>query len=237
MSEPLLSVRGLSVSYGRVQAVRDVSFEAVEGSLVTLVGANGAGKTSVLNAVAGLLRPRQGTVVFYGTDITRWSAHRLVDAGLVQVPEGREVLSSMSVHENLQLGGWHRRRTAEASIEEMYGRFPVLAERRDLPAGALSGGEQQMLAIARALVAQPRLLLLDEPSMGLAPKVVDEVFRVIEGIRQSGTTVVLVEQNARRALRAADVGYVLETGSLAHSGPGAELLADERVIAAYLGID
>ena len=237
MSEPLLSVRGLSVSYGRVQAVRDVSFEAVEGSLVTLVGANGAGKTSVLNAVAGLLRPRQGTVVFDGTDITRWSAHRLVDAGLVQVPEGREVLSSMSVHENLQLGGWHRRRTAEASIEEMYGRFPVLAERRDLPAGALSGGEQQMLAIARALVAQPRLLLLDEPSMGLAPKVVDEVFRVIEGIRQSGTTVVLVEQNARRALRAADVGYVLETGSLAHSGPGAELLADERVIAAYLGID
>ena len=237
MSEPLLSVRGLSVSYGRVQAVRDVSFEAAEGSLVTLVGANGAGKTSVLNAVAGLLRPRQGTVVFDGTDITRWSAHRLVDAGLVQVPEGREVLSSMSVHENLQLGGWHRRRTAEASIEEMYGRFPVLAERRDLPAGALSGGEQQMLAIARALVAQPRLLLLDEPSMGLAPKVVDEVFRVIEGIRQSGTTVVLVEQNARRALRAADVGYVLETGSLAHSGPGAELLADERVIAAYLGID
>ena len=237
MSEPLLSVQGLSVSYGRVQAVRDVSFEAVEGSLVTLVGANGAGKTSVLNAVAGLLRPRQGTVVFDGTDITRWSAHRLVDAGLVQVPEGREVLSSMSVHENLQLGGWHRRRTAEASIEEMYGRFPVLAERRDLPAGALSGGEQQMLAIARALVAQPRLLLLDEPSMGLAPKVVDEVFRVIEGIRQSGTTVVLVEQNARRALRAADVGYVLETGSLAHSGPGAELLADERVIAAYLGID
>ena len=237
MSDPLLSVQGLSVSYGRVQAVRYVSFEAAEGSLVTLVGANGAGKTSVLNAVAGLLKPRQGKVVFDGTDVTRWSAHRLVDAGLVQVPEGREVLATMTIHENLQLGGWHRRSTADASIDEMYGRFPVLAERRDLPAGALSGGEQQMLAIARALVAQPRLLLLDEPSMGLAPKVVDEVFRVIEEIRQSGTTVVLVEQNARRALRAADFGYVLETGSLAHSGPGDELLADERVIAAYLGID
>jgi len=237
VSDPLLSVQGLCVSYGRVQAVRDVSFEAAEGSLVALVGANGAGKTSVLNAVAGLLRPRQGKVVFDGTDVTRWSAHRLVDAGLVQVPEGREVLATMTIHENLQLGGWHRRSTADASIDEMYERFPVLAERRDLPAGALSGGEQQMLAIARALVAQPRLLLLDEPSMGLAPRVVDEVFRVLEEIRQSGTTVVLVEQNARRALRAADVGYVLETGSLAHSGPGHELLTDERVIAAYLGID
>ena len=237
MSDPLLSVQGLGVSYGRVLAVRDVSFEAAEGSLVALVGANGAGKTSVLNAVAGLLRPRQGKVVFDGTDVTRWPAHRLVDAGLVQVPEGREVLATMTIQENLQLGGWHRRSTADASIDEMYERFPVLAERRDLPAGALSGGEQQMLAIARALVAQPRLLLLDEPSMGLAPRVVDEVFQVIEEIRQSGTTVVLVEQNARRALRAADVGYVLETGSLAHSGPGHELLTDERVIAAYLGID
>ena len=237
MSDALLSVSDLSVSYGRVQAVRDVSFEASEGSLVTLVGANGAGKTSVLNAVAGLLRPRRGTVLFDGVDVTRWSAHRLVDAGLVQVPEGREVLSTLTIHENLQLGGWHRRSTAAATIEQMYERFPVLATRRDLPAGALSGGEQQMLAIARALVAKPRLLLLDEPSMGLAPKVVDEVFRVIEQIRESGTTVVLVEQNARRALRAADVGYVLETGTLAHSGPAAELLADERVVAAYLGLD
>jgi len=237
VSDPLLSVQGLSVTYGRVQAVRDVTFEAAEGSLVTLVGANGAGKTSVLNAVAGLLKPRQGKVLYDGNDVTRWQAHRLVDAGLVQVPEGREVLASMTVHENLQLGGWHRRETAAASIDEMYARFPVLAQRRELPAGALSGGEQQMLAIARALIAKPRVLLLDEPSMGLAPKVVDEVFRVIEEIRASGTTVVLVEQNARRALRAADFGYVLETGSLAHSGPGAELLADERVINAYLGID
>ncbi len=237
MSDALLEVEALSVSYGRVQAVRDVSFTAAEGSLVTLVGANGAGKTSVLNAVAGLLRPRSGTVRYDGQDVTRWSASKLVDAGLVQVPEGREVLASMTVHENLQLGGWHRRSTAVASIDEMYGRFPVLAERRDLPAGALSGGEQQMLAIARALVAKPRVLLLDEPSMGLAPKIVDEVFAVLEEIRRSGTTVVLVEQNARRALRAADHGYVLETGSIAHSGPGAQLLSDERVVAAYLGID
>jgi branched-chain amino acid transport system ATP-binding protein len=237
MPDALLSVQDLSVSYGKVQAVRDVSFEAAEGSLVTLVGANGAGKTSVLNAVAGLLKPRRGKVIYDGQDVTRWAAHKLVDAGLVQVPEGREVLASMTVHENLQLGGWHRRESAAGSIDEMYARFPVLAERRELPAGALSGGEQQMLAIARALVAQPRVLLLDEPSMGLAPKVVDEVFRVIEQIRRSGTTVVLVEQNARRALRAADVGYVLETGSLAHSGPGEQLLADQRVISAYLGVD
>jgi branched-chain amino acid transport system ATP-binding protein len=237
VSDALLEVDGLSVTYGKVQAVRDVSFTAAEGSLVTLVGANGAGKTSVLNAVAGLLRPRAGTIRYAGRDVTRWSAAKLVDAGLVQVPEGREVLASMTVHENLQLGGWHRRDTAAASIEQMYARFPVLAERRALPAGALSGGEQQMLAIARALVAQPRVLLLDEPSMGLAPRIVDEVFAVIDEIRRSGTTVVLVEQNARRALRAADHGYVLETGSIAHSGPGAQLLSDERVVAAYLGID
>ncbi|MGH3384469.1 MAG: ABC transporter ATP-binding protein [Nocardioidaceae bacterium] len=237
MSDPILSVQGLCVSYGRVHAVRDVSFEAPEGSLITLVGANGAGKSSVLNAVAGLVRSRAGKVLFAGRDVTRWPAHRLVDAGLVQVPEGREVLATMSIEENLQLGGWHRGETAATTIAEMYQRFPVLAERRHLLAGSLSGGEQQMLAIARALVAKPRLLLMDEPSMGLAPRIVDDVFRVIEEIRASGTTVVLVEQNARRALRAADFGYVLETGSLAHSGPAADLLADERVISAYLGIE
>jgi len=237
MAEAILSVQKLGVSYGRVQAVRDVSFDAPDGGLITLVGANGAGKTSVLNAVAGLLRPRAGKIVFAGKDVTRWPAHRRVAAGLVQVPEGRAILGTMTIEENLQLGGWHRRETAGESISEMYDRFPVLSERRNLAAGALSGGEQQMLAIARALVAKPRVLLMDEPSMGLAPKVVDEVFRVIEEIRASGTTVVLVEQNARRALRAADAGYVLETGSLAHSGPAAGLLNDPRVIQAYLGID
>lgn len=233
----LLTVKGLCVSYGRVQAVRDVSFEAAEGSLVALVGANGAGKTSVLSAVAGLVRPRSGSIVFDGTDVTRWPAHRLVAAGLVQVPEGREVLASMTVAENLQLGGWHRGSRVAAGMQQMFERFPVLAQRRDSPAGTLSGGEQQMLAIARALVAEPRLLLLDEPSMGLAPKIVDEVFAVITEIRASGTTVMLVEQNARRALAAADVAYVLETGSVAHAGPSAELLADDRVVSAYLGLE
>jgi branched-chain amino acid transport system ATP-binding protein len=236
MTAPVLAVEGLSVCYGRVNAVRDVSFRVDQGALVTLVGANGAGKTSVLSAVAGLLRPRSGRVLFRGKDITRRPAHRLVAEGLVQVPEGREVLATMTVEENLRLGGWHRRRTSAASIEEMYQRFPVLGERKALPAGALSGGEQQMLAIARALVAKPSVLLLDEPSMGLAPRVVDEVFRVIEQIRADGTTVVLVEQNARRALAAADYGYVLETGSVAHQGTGSELLADQRVAEAYLGI-
>ncbi len=237
MSEPLLDVRDISISYGRVAAVRDVSFQADAGALVALVGANGAGKTSVLNAVAGLVKPRSGSVHYDGQDVTRWPAHKRVAAGLVQVPEGREVLATMTIDENLTLGGWHQRSTTAASKAEMYERFPVLAERRALPAGALSGGEQQMLAIARALVARPRVLLMDEPSMGLAPRVVDDVFAVIEQIRVSGTTVVLVEQNARRALRAADVGHVLETGSVAHSGPAADLLADRRVVQAYLGIE
>ncbi|MBH0116028.1 ABC transporter ATP-binding protein [Salinibacterium sp. NG253] len=238
MSDPILSVTGLQVSYGRVEAVRDVSFEVPVGSLVTLVGANGAGKTSVLNAVSGLLRPRQGVITFEGTDVTKWPAHRLVKAGLVQVPEGREILGTLTVAENLTLGGWHRSNSAmHTKVAEVYERFPVLFERRKLHAGALSGGEQQMLAIARALIAEPKILLLDEPSMGLAPKIVDEVFTVIEEIRQTGTTVVLVEQNARRALAAADYGYVLETGEVSHSGPAHELLADEKVIEAYLGLD
>jgi len=238
MSDPILSVTGLQVNYGRVEAVRNVSFEVPRGALVTLVGANGAGKTSVLNAVSGLLRARQGVITFEGEDITKWPAHRLVKAGLVQVPEGREILGTLTVAENLTLGGWHRSNSAmHAKVAEVYERFPVLFERRKLQAGALSGGEQQMLAIARALIAEPKILLLDEPSMGLAPKIVDEVFTVIEEIRQTGTTVVLVEQNARRALAAADYGYVLETGEVSHSGPAHELLADEKVIEAYLGLD
>lgn len=234
MSQPILSVEDLHVSYGRVHAVQGVSFEATPGSLITLVGANGAGKSSVINAISGVVRPRSGRISFEGKDITRTPAHVLVRDGLVQVPEGRQILGTLTIHENLQLGGWHSNDTA--AMDEVYERFPVLAERRDLPAGALSGGEQQMLAIGRALVARPRLILLDEPSMGLAPKVVDEVFRVIEEIRSSGTTVVLIEQNARRALRAADHGYVLASGEIAHQGPAADLLADDKVVQAYLGI-
>ena len=235
MTEPVLEVEHLCVRYGRVEAVRDVSFSVAEGSLVTLVGANGAGKSTIINAVSGIVRPHGGRVRFRGADITRAPAHKLVARGLVQVPEGRQILASLTVAENLAMGGWHRGRAASRTIDEMYQRFGVLAERRDLPAGTLSGGEQQMLAIARALVAEPVLLLLDEPSMGLAPLVVNEVFDVVEQIRAAGTTVVLVEQNARRALRAADQGYVLRTGEVVRSGPAAELLADDDVVRAYLG--
>lgn len=235
MTAPILTVEDLAVSYGRVEAVRGVSFEAAAGDLITLVGANGAGKSSVINAVSGVVRPSGGRITFEGRDVTRTQAHRLVADGLVQVPEGRQVLATLTIHENLQLGGWHS--NDKAAIDEVYARFPVLAERRELPAGALSGGEQQMLAIGRALVARPRLMLLDEPSMGLAPKIVDEVFTVIREIRATGTTVVLVEQNARRALQAADHGYLMATGGIVHAGPAAELLADEKIVQAYLGVE
>lgn len=234
MSENILQVEDLHVSYGRVQAVRGVSFTVPRGGLVTLVGANGAGKSSVINAVSGVVRPATGRITFDGADITRTPAHVLVGRGLVQVPEGRQILASMTIEENLQLGAWH---TKGSRTDEVFDRFPVLAERRSLPAGSLSGGEQQMLAIGRALVAEPTLMLLDEPSMGLAPKVVDEVFRVIEEIRAGGTSVLLVEQNARRALRAADHGYVLSSGEITQSGPAAELVEDEDIVAAYLGIE
>jgi branched-chain amino acid transport system ATP-binding protein len=237
MSDPILTVDDLRVGYGRVEAVRGVSFRVDRGSLVTLVGANGAGKSSIINAVSGMLRPSGGRITFEGHDVTRTPAHKLVRRGLVQVPEGRQILATLTIEENLRMGAWHTRGSAQRSIDAMYDRFPVLAERRDLPAGALSGGEQQMLAIARALVAAPTVMLMDEPSMGLAPKIVDEVFRVIEEIRASGTTVVLVEQNARRALRAADHGYVLQSGEIVHSGPAAGLLADERIVQAYLGVE
>ncbi|MCW2695155.1 MAG: transporter related protein [Modestobacter sp.] len=237
MSDPILAVEGLTVSYGRVEAVRGVSFSAAPGSLVTLVGANGAGKSSVINAVSGMIRPSGGTITFEGRDVTRTPAHKLVGRGLVQVPEGRQILATLTIEENLLMGAWRTGSAGQRSIDAMYDRFPVLAQRRTLPAGALSGGEQQMLAIARALVAAPKVMLMDEPSMGLAPKIVDEVFRVIGEIRASGTTVVLVEQNARRALRAADHGYVLQSGEVVHSGPAAELLADERIVQAYLGVE
>ena len=237
MSDPILEVDRLAVSYGRVEAVRGVSFQAAPGSLVTLVGANGAGKSSVINAVSGMLRPSGGRITFRGEDVTRTPAHKLVRRGLVQVPEGRQVLATLTIEENVLMGAWHRGGAAAGDIDAVYDRFPVLAERRALPAGTLSGGEQQMLAIARALVAAPSVMLMDEPSMGLAPKIVDEVFQVIEEIRASGTTVVLVEQNARRALRAADHGYVLQSGEVVSSGPAADLLADERIVQAYLGVD
>ncbi len=234
--DPILSVQGLHVSYGRVNAVRDVSFTVLPGTVVTLVGANGAGKSSIINAVSGMLRAKSGSVTFEGENITKTPAHALVGRGLVQVPEGRQILSSLTIAENLSLAGHRAGRAGRARVEDMYDRFPVLGERRSLSAGSLSGGEQQMLAIARALVTGPKVVMMDEPSMGLAPKVVDDVFDVIEQIRAEGTTVVLIEQNARRALAAADYGYVLQFGSITHEGEGAELLADDNVVEAYLGV-
>lgn len=235
MSEPLLSVKDLVISYGRVEAVRGVSFDVAAGSLVTLVGANGAGKSSIINAISGLVRPASGTITYDGDDISRTRSHKLVPRGLVQVPEGRQILATMTIAENLQMGARYLRRGAGAAIDEMYQRFPVLGERRALAAGSLSGGEQQMLAIARAMLAKPRLVLMDEPSMGLAPKIVDGVFQVISEIRAAGATVLLVEQNARRALQAADEGHILQNGSVVRSGAASELLADDDIIQAYLG--
>lgn len=236
MTEPILRVVDVQVSYGRVQAVRGVSFDVMPGEIVALVGANGAGKSSLINAVAGIRRPSSGAVHFLGENITRKGAHDLVRRGLVQVPEGRQILKTLTIAENLQLGSWHHAADSAARIAEMCERFPVLGQRRHLLAGSLSGGEQQMLAIARAMLARPGLILMDEPSMGLAPKIVDEVFDVIGEIRSAGTTVVLVEQNARRALAAADYGHVMQNGEIVRSGPSAELLADEAIVAAYLGV-
>jgi ABC-type branched-subunit amino acid transport system ATPase component len=255
---PLLAVERLSVSYGAIEAVQDISLEVAEGEIVALIGANGAGKSTVLNTLSGLLRPRRGHARFGSLDLGAAAPEAIVRSGLVQVPEGREILGRLTVEENLLLGGWCRadrsgrggnagrdgrfggarrgnRAAVESSVEEMMAKFPILGERRRLPAGQLSGGEQQMLAIARALVARPRLLLLDEPSLGLAPQLVEEVFALVERIRADGITVLLVEQNARRTLELADRAYVIETGRVVLSGTGDELRHDPQVQMAYLG--
>ena len=242
MSDPtlaplLLEVADLHVSYGRLRAVRGVSLRVAQGEIVTLIGPNGAGKTSILSALAGLVRPRGGTVRLAGRDVTGMPAHRAVAAGLALVPEGRAILGRMTIEENLVLAGEERqsRRELSRAIEEQYRRFPVLGERRRELAGSLSGGQQQMLAVARALLMRPRVLLLDEPSMGLAPLLVRQVFRLIEAIHREGATILLVEQNARLALSVSHRGYVLEHGRLVLEGPSDQLAADARVQAAYLG--
>ncbi len=241
--DALLEVETLTVAYGEVAALRQVTLSVREGELVALIGANGAGKTTALSAISGALRLLGGRVTgghvrYAGRDVTGWPAHRAVASGLVHVPEGRDILGRLTVGENLDLGAYHRRdRAAVASdIAAALERFPVLGQRRDQQAGGLSGGEQQMLAIARGLLARPRLLLLDEPSMGLAPQTVSAVFEEIARIREQGTTVLLVEQNAHAALRLADRGYVLETSRVVLSGSGAELLRNDRVVDAYLGL-
>jgi branched-chain amino acid transport system ATP-binding protein len=235
--DPLLEVRDLHVSYGRVQAVRGVSFSVPEGSIVSLIGANGAGKTTTLAAISGIVPARSGSIRFRGEEISRLPSHAIVDRGIVQVPEGRQVIAYLTVEENLAMGAYRRRDRAgiRADIETMQARFPALRERRNVPAGSLSGGEQQMLAIARALMARPQLLLLDEPSMGLAPLLVNEIFRILAEIHAEGRTILLVEQNARKALAISDYAYVLETGRIIMSGRGADLIDDDRVAAAYLG--
>ena len=234
----LLEVRGLVVRYGSIEAVRGLSFSVEEGSIVAMIGANGAGKSSTLLALSGLARASGGSIRFGGRDITDLRADRIVRAGLVQVPEGRAILAPLSVAENLELGAWTRSgKDAGVSIdlERVYALFPALARRRSQLAGSLSGGEQQMLAIGRAIMASPKLLLLDEPSMGLAPKLVSAIFETVAGIRSSGTTILLVEQNARQALRIADSGLVLSHGTLFKEGPSAQLLADPSVVEAFLG--
>jgi branched-chain amino acid transport system ATP-binding protein len=235
----LLEVEGLCVNYGHIEAIRDISFNVEEGSIVTLIGANGAGKTTTMKTLSGLRKVRAGRVVFDGKEITHVPAHERVLVGLSQSPEGRGIFPGMTVRENLDMGGYARKDKAglATDLDRALGLFPRLEERIAQTAGTLSGGEQQMLAIGRALMANPRLLLLDEPSMGLAPKLIQQIFEIIREINAQGTTVLLVEQNAAQALKTADTAYVLETGEIVRTGTGAELAGDPSVRAAYLGGD
>ena len=237
--EAMLLVEGLSVRYGGVTALDAVDLSVPRGELVAVIGANGAGKSSLVNAVVGIVPKAAGRVLLDGEDVSRESPERLVAKGVVLVPERRELFAALSVDDNLQLGAYSRylrgERAFGSSLAQVYETFPQLADRRRQLAGTLSGGEQQMLAMGRAMMAQPRLLLLDEPSLGLAPLIVEEIFRVVESLRAAGTTVLLIEQNARAALRLADRGYLLETGNVLLSAPAAELAQDERVASAYLG--
>jgi branched-chain amino acid transport system ATP-binding protein len=231
----VLELRGLHVAYGAIEAVKGIDLVVNEGEVVTLLGANGAGKTTTLQAISGLLRPRQGEIRFHDERIDGIPPHEVVSLGIGHSPEGRRVFPLMSVLENLQMGAYRFRRVPKEDLDRVFGLFPVLAQRRGQEAGTLSGGEQQMLAIGRALMGRPSLLLLDEPSMGLAPLIVAQIFDIIREINTQGTTVLLVEQNAAQALKLATRGYVLETGSIVMSAPAPELLSNPRVRAAYLG--
>jgi len=237
----LLEVKGLCVNYGRIEAIRDISFSVDEGEIVTLIGANGAGKTTTLKTISGLRPVRAGTVLFQGKDITHMPAHERPALGIAQSPEGRGVFPGMTVKENLDMGTYSRADRKSAAVaedrERVFTLFPRLKERVDQVVGSMSGGEQQMLAMGRALMARPKLLLLDEPSMGLAPKLIQQIFDIITEINSQGTTVLLVEQNASQALKRAHRGYVLETGEIVQEGTGADLSNDPKVKAAYLGGD
>ena len=238
MSAPLLEVRDLDLFYGDAQALAGVSLEVAAGEIVTIVGANGAGKSSLIRAIHGIEQPARGTVRFDGVDITGWPSHRTCEAGLGHVAEGRQVFPNLTVLENLEMGAMpHRARASErATLERVLALFPRLGERRRQAAGTLSGGEQQMLAIGRCLMGQPRLIMFDEPSLGLAPAIVQEVFRIVRRLNEEGLTILLVEQNVMASLRIAHRGYVLENGRIELSGDGAELLTNDRVRQAYLGL-
>ena len=232
----MLEVKDLHVYYGSIHAIKGVSFHVNEGEIVTLIGANGAGKSSTLNTVAGLLKPRHGSILLHGENITGTPAHKLISKGMALCPEGRRIFLQMSVKENLEMGGFSRPASEiEESIENVYQRFPRLKERYKQVAGTLSGGEQQMLAIGRALMSKPSLMMMDEPSMGLAPILVEQIFDIIRELKEAGTTILLVEQNAQMALSIADRAYVLETGRISMEGSAADLLNDDNVRKAYLG--
>mgnify|MGYP000478302463 CR=1 FL=1 len=232
----LLSVNDLHVYYGAIHAVKGVSLEVNEGEIVTLIGANGAGKSTVLNTISGLLRAKTGTIEFMGTPINNMAPNKIVQLGLAQCPEGRRVFAHMTVEENLEMGAYTRPNSSiEGNLEHVYELFPRLKERSKQISGTLSGGEQQMLAVGRGLMSRPKVLMMDEPSLGLAPLVVQGIFDIIREINRQGVTILLIEQNANMALKIADLAYVLETGTITMSGTGAELLADEKVKEAYLG--
>ena len=233
----MLEVKNLSVHYGMIQAVRNVDFKVNEGEIVSLIGANGAGKSTILKTLSGLIHPSEGEIVYLGENIASTSARKIVEKGLVQVPEGRHVFPGLTVKENLELGAFLRKdkEGIQKDMEAVFERFPILKERKDQDAQTLSGGEQQMLAMGRALMSRPKLLLLDEPSMGLAPIFIREIFKIIQEIQKTGTTVLLIEQNAKMALSISNRAYVLETGSVVLSGTGQELLESDEIQKAYLG--
>ena len=233
--DPVLKVDDINVYYGSIHAVKGVSFEVGQGEVVTLIGANGAGKSTTLNTIAGLLRSKTGSVTFMGEDMGKVPPHKVVSKGLALVPEGRRIFLQMTTQENLEMGAFTRKGVDAADLEQVFAQFPRLKERRKQVAGTLSGGEQQMLAMGRALMSHPKLLMLDEPSMGLAPILVEQIFEIIQGLHKAGTTILLVEQNAQAALSVADRGYVLETGKIVTSGSGQELLDSPAIKKAYLG--
>ena len=235
MSEPILSIQNLQVNYGGIEAVKGISFDVPEGEIVTLIGANGAGKSSTLRSISGLVKPRSGKILFKGEDITGKNPTEIVSKGVTLVPEGRKIFADLTVKENLRIGAYLRKDDISEDLEWVYSLFPRLKEREWQAGGTLSGGEQQMLAVGRALMSRPKVMMMDEPSLGLAPLIVRDIFSIIKEVNKQGVTILLIEQNANMALKTADLGYVMETGRITLTGSGEELLTNEAVKAAYLG--